>query len=541
MSGPPSEPGLSESGLAEGASPRGKGVTPAKPTKKRSLTRELLLLQQQAAVQAELRQQLIDGPRNNFYRSLPGLYASLAAHFLVIIILAFTVIRYESRPPGDDPVDLFLGQEGTTLEPGSASSVEVEVMSLADEMRAAARNTKPPTAVATTNENAAPTVKPVDVSGALTGRGVGGGTGSGDGNGTGSGSRGRGDPNGVDGGKKKPEWEALDKALAWIVRQQQPDGHWMMTGPYPDGATSLEADTHTGATALSLLALLGDGNTPTNGVYQKQVKKGIQWLIDHQKPNGDLFDSQEQGRSAHFYAHAQATIALCEALALSGDESIRPAAKKAIQFLVAAQNPTLGGWKYRPLDAEGIGDLSVTGWALMALHTGRMAKIEVPTETFLLASGFLDSTQINPLETSRYRYRPDEPAQDAQLWSMSAEGLLCRQWLGWPRENEAFAKGQIFLTSEVSAPVWEKDQRNVYAWYYTAQTLHNLGGDPWKKWFARTQELIIKNQRGGSWDPNHPRGAFLEWSEGAGRLYFTVMCVLILETPMRHQPVYPEP
>ena len=46
-----------------------------------------------------------------------------------------------------------------------------------------------------------------------------------------------------------------------------------------------------------------------------------------------------------------------------------------------------------PLDETGIGDLSVTGWALMALHTARMASIEVLPEAFLLASAFLDSVQ----------------------------------------------------------------------------------------------------------------------------------------------------
>ena len=495
-------------------------------------------LRKQAATRAELRQQLLDGPRQDIRHSLPGLGVSLLAHLVILVILGFTVYHVD-RPQAEVPVDLWLGPSAPLGTADSDIPIEVKLPSIADEMRAAARLAAASQPVAAPDENARPTVSPVSVTGALGGRGNGG-----RGNVLGTGDNVGTNTTGVE-GPRDPAREALERALTWIVRQQQPDGHWSMTGPYPEGAQSREADTDTGATALALLALLGDGHSPIVGKHQTAVDKGVRWLIGQQQPSGDLFDGHEQGRSAHFYAHSQATMALCEALALSGDESIRPAAEKAAAFLVAAQNPRLGGWKYRPLGAEGIGDLSVTGWALMALHTARIAQIDVPPETFLLASSFLDSAQVDAADASRYRYRPDEPSQKEQLWSMSAEGLLCRQWLGWPRKYPAFAKGQEFLTSEVNTPVWEEGQRNVYAWYYTAQTLHNLGGDPWKTWFAHTQGLLLKHQAGagktgGSWHPTKPKGAFLEWSEGAGRLYFTVLCVLILETPNRHVPVYGE-
>ena len=525
MSGPPPDPVASK---AE-----------AKAAAKAARLQAVAELRKQAETRAELRQQLLEGSRHDIRNSLPGLGVSLLVHLVFLVVLGFTVYHVD-RPVADVPVDLWLGPSAPLGTEDSDIPVEVKLPSIAEEMRAAARLASANQPVVATDNNAKPTVSPVSVTGVLGGRGNGGRgniKGTGDGVGT--------NTTGVE-GPRDPAREALERALAWIVRQQQPDGHWSMTGPYTEGAESREADTDTGATALSLLALLGDGNSPIAGKHQKAVDKGVRWLIGQQQPSGDLFDGNEQGRSAHFYAHAQATIALCEALALSGDESIRPAAEKAAAFLVAAQNPRLGGWKYRPLGAEGIGDLSVTGWALMALHSARIAQIDIPPETFLLASNFLDSAQVDAADASRYRYRPDEPSQKEQLWSMSAEGLLCRQWLGWPRKYAAFAKGQEFLTSEVNTPVWEEGQRNVYAWYYTAQTLHNLGGDPWKTWFAHTQSLLLKHQAsgggktGGSWHPTKPKGAFLEWSEGAGRLYFTVMCVLILETPNRHAPVYKE-
>jgi hypothetical protein len=126
---------------------------------------------------------------------------------------------------------------------------------------------------------------------------------------------------------------------------------------------------------------------------------------------------------------------------------------------------------------------------------------------------------------------------------MTAEGLLCRQWLGWPKDHFEMQRGVEFLLQEKNRPEWVAERRNVYAWYYTAQTLHNLGGTRWEEWFAPVQQQILKNQAGagptkGSWHPFKPQGAFQERSRDGGRLYVTVMCILILETPQRHQPLY---
>lgn len=359
-------------------------------------------------------------------------------------------------------------------------------------------------------------VTPVDVSSALNQRLLPGGEGAGGGN--------------------DEARESVFRALRWLARQQQRDGRWRLHEGYRDAG---RIETDTGATALALLAFLGAGQTHQQGEFQSEVQRGLDWLVSVQRLTGDLFDIEEQGRNAHFYAHSQATIAICEALALTSDETLRPPAENAVQFLIEAQNPVLGGWKYRPLDENGIGDLSVTGWALMALHTARMAGIDVPPETFLIASGFLDSVQERPDDGATYRYRPDWEMTPEQRWSMTAEGLLCRQWLGWPRDEPAMRRGVKFLLSPENETLWEGGGRNVYAWYYTAQVLHNLGADDWLRWFATVQsETVAHQQPDGSWHPTRPRGAFLEHGDSGGRLYMTVMCVLILETPVRHTPIY---
>jgi hypothetical protein len=265
-----------------------------------------------------------------------------------------------------------------------------------------------------------------------------------------------------------------------------------------------------------------------------------------QRPSGEIYDGAQEGEEPSIYSHAIATIVLCEALALTGDERFREPAVRAVEYLTAAQNPVHGGWGYRPLAESGEGDLSVTGWALMALHTARMAGIDVNSDAFFVASGFVDRCQESPADAAQYKYKPTYPPDPEQRLSMTASGLLARQWMGWPKDHRPLQSGVRLLLDEGLRPQWDNGRRNVYGWFYAAEVLHNLGGDDWRTWFAHTQQVLIENQvaRGrdaGSWHPTKPPGSVHEWSGVVGRLYVTVMCVLILETPFRHAAIYDTP
>lgn len=460
-------------------------------------------------------------------KSLPGIGVSLAVHVIVLMIMGWFVIRNHN----DRFAPLELGWstivDSNDDEPAQNIPPPIVIPSVSmnkDPEQARATLPKETKPKQPPEQQGQPALKLGDVSNSLRFR------------------KQKPDPQDGDGtgAKKGTGREAIAKALRWIAKQQETDGRWRLDGDYADAGT---IETDTGATALALLALLGDGHTHVEGDYQTEVKKGLDWLRGIQRENGDFFDILEQGREAHFYSHSQATIAFCEALALTGDETLRLPAERAVRFLEESQNPLLGGWKYRPLNDDGIGDLSVTGWALMALHSARMAEIEVELNTFFVAEQFLNSVQEQPSTAAYYKYRSDFPITEAQRHPMTAEGLLCRQWLGWPKDHPPLRQGVKFLLSERNQPEWKPRRRNVYAWYYTAQVLHNLGGEDWQNWFGTVLPLIVTAQQRagrdkGSWHPTRPEGAFQERSHDAGRLYLTVMCVLILETPYRHAPLY---
>lgn len=89
----------------------------------------------------------------------------------------------------------------------------------------------------------------------------------------------------------------------------------------------------------------------------------------------------------------------------------------------------------------------------------------------------------------------------------------------------------------------------MYSWFYTLQVLHNLGGEDWKSWNAAARQAVLKAQAAsgstkagidirGSWKPEQPLSVGEEFGDKAGRLYLTSLCLLILETPFRHRPLY---
>ncbi len=317
---------------------------------------------------------------------------------------------------------------------------------------------------------------------------------------------------------------AVQLGLGWLARQQRPDGTWSLKGPYVDGSYYENVEA---ATAMALLAFQGAGNTHQGGKYQEHVSRGIKALLSRQQADGSFF---ERGLSnARLYTDALCTIAVCELYGMTRDSLLRGPAELAANYCVEAQDPNLGGWKYIPRNDS---DLSVSGWVLMGLQSARMAGIEVPQSVFDQAGLFLD--QVSVSGGSRYGYMVGE---DYSL-AMTAEGLLSRQYLGWPRTDERLLEGTSFLLENL--PRWE--DRDVYYWYYGTQFMHHMEGDAWKQWNKTLKPLLTDHQtttgtERGSWTPlgdaPDPWG-----SRYGGRLYTTCLSLYMLEVYYRHMPLY---
>jgi len=230
------------------------------------------------------------------------------------------------------------------------------------------------------------------------------------------------------------------------------------------------------------------------------------------------------------YGHALAAIAICEAYGMTADPLLQPSAQRAINFIRSAQADN-GGWRYHPREP---GDISVTGWEVMALRSGQMAGLEVDdahNPTLGRASKFLDACQA--LDGSGYRYKPDENVTIPR----TAIGLLCRLYLGTGPRNTGIQAGVRRLMAATPAPTI----RDLYYYYYATQVLHHVGGEDWEKWNALMRDHLVRTQEDGKKRP-HQRGSWSPagdtWGPEGGRIMTTSFAVMTLEVYYRHLPLY---
>jgi hypothetical protein len=311
---------------------------------------------------------------------------------------------------------------------------------------------------------------------------------------------------------------AVARGLQWLVRQQSPGGRWLLDGAFKDkGAANDPA-----ATGLGLLPFLGAGKThkpAKDNSYDKTVFRGLRFLMSGQDPKrGDL--------GGGMYGHAIATLALCEAFGLTQDPMLRLPAQRAVNFIVAAQHER-GGWRYTPGQE---GDLSVTGWQVMALKSAQMAGLDVPAVTLKKAERFLDSLAS---ANDGYGYVDTNATP-----TMSAVGLLCRQFLqGWGPKNPRLIKG-IQANLKPTPPGAKKD---AYYYYYATQVMFHFGGDTWKDWNTQMRDQLVKTQADNKASPDFGSwtSAGDTWGKsGGGRLMVTSLNLLTLEVYYRYLPLY---
>ncbi len=351
---------------------------------------------------------------------------------------------------------------------------------------------------------------------------------------------------------------AVTAALRWLARHQNPDGSWSAEGFSHKCVGSKcpgagERDYDAGVTSLSLLAFLGAGFTqlskdemvdpavPDQTLrFGEVVKKALQWLTQHQDPEGCV---GERGQK-YMYNHAVAALALSEAYGMTAAPVLREPAQKAIDFLVAAQNPGKG-WRYSARCADN--DTSVTGWAVMALKSAEMSDLSFPRSAFTGAlSWFEEATEKNGYYRTGYNaagtgkvYVPGKNEAFADHASMSAVMVMSRIFIQKERTPALNAVG--LLTSDL--PAWKPGQVDFYYWYYASLALFQYDGPKgpsWNKWNEPMKNAIVPHQKtakngceNGSWDPSVDR-----WGFEGGRVYAAALNALTLEVYYRYVNVF---
>jgi hypothetical protein len=399
---------------------------------------------------------------------------------------------------------------------------------------------------------------------------------AGDGIGNGAGGRSDRRAGALGRGATKESEDAVELALRWLANHQLPDGSWSFD--HRGGECQGRCQNHgsfaaarNGATAMALLPFLGAGHTHLEGKYQANVAAGLKFMLSTLKVGGagDVGSWHEEVGNATNYSHGIASLAMCEAYAMSlmprkapqADKSLSEmtdeerkafleqkrmaklpppvpsqqlgrAAQLSLNYIMQAQHPG-GGWRYNPGQP---GDTSVVGWMLMALKSGHMSKLRIAPATVIGANAFLDSVASGQYGTM-YGYTGRDDREPARLRATTAIGLLSRMYLGWDKNHPGIAEG-VRMLSEWGPSIGAQDGTNMYFNYYATQVMHHYGGDMWKAWNVKMRDHLINTQRKddhqtGSWHFDAPYGS----SQG-GRLYNTAMAAMTLEVYYRYMPIY---
>jgi len=386
--------------------------------------------------------------------------------------------------------------------------------------------------------------------------------------------------------------KAVLEGLRWLMRHQNEDGSWSAAGlhtrcssPTPCIAADPALDTSydVGMTALALLAFLGQGISvgsrlelvdPALGRPPRPageiVKRGIRWLIEHQKSDGSFSDSEPFALPENDTLPA---MVLCEAYALArGNTSLRRPAQRALDFLVAAQrraaDGTLSGWgrgSQRELEARHARgeladadyeearasvDLSISCWVVMALKSAQTCGFRVPDEVFAGALAYAAPASevgapaagdplLDPADAFTYH-----PAREAAL------GMLIRAFAGGDVADPFLESAARELAADPPRVTQDKSSVDFYYWYFATLALEQYDGPEsprerrgayWEHWNTSLVAALLPLQERGKKRDACARGGWLQEARGNRRgraLYNTALNVLTLEVYYRFENVF---
>jgi hypothetical protein len=304
---------------------------------------------------------------------------------------------------------------------------------------------------------------------------------------------------------------AISHGLRWLTQ------HQTASGSFPCNRNDRPA-----VTSLAVMAFLARGYTPGSGPHHHVIDRGIDWVLNHQQPNGYITVP-----GGTMYDQGISTVMLSEAYGVANPalrKRIGVVLSKAVALILAAQKNSrgvfAGGWRYQPSAADA--DISCTGWQLMALRGAADCGAAIPESAIKQGIAFV----IRDANASGgFSYQPGGPPGRAR----TGTGILALELMGQRNSPQALAGGDFLLTH----PLTPKENFYFYAVYYCSQAANQLGGKYYQQIYSNIRhELIQLQNTSGSWTPTDGI------EQQGSKAYATAMAVLALCVPYHYLPLY---
>jgi hypothetical protein len=311
--------------------------------------------------------------------------------------------------------------------------------------------------------------------------------------------------------------QVINGALKYLAGQQLPNGSW-------NGDKNIAGNDKypIAMTSYVLIAFLANGNLPDGGPYAKQVRMGLQYLLDSVQADGTF---QENPRGQYMYSHGLATLVLSEIYGETQSPSIRAKLEHVVLLIIHGQNPQ-GGWRYQPGSKDA--DLSVTVPQVVALCAAKRAGISVPQSVIDKAVGYIKHCQAGT--TGGFTYQagiggPGFSRTSGAIYALQITGLF---------DDPLITDGSKFVMAALNrSPVVDWPS---YGNYYCAVAHYLMGGDKWKAYYQLYGQYLLKNvvREGGThWDATvDPHATKI------GGNWPTAVATTILSLPYGYLPLY---
>lgn len=300
---------------------------------------------------------------------------------------------------------------------------------------------------------------------------------------------------------------AIRNGLAWLAKEQQPDGSFG-SGTYRGNIA---------VTSLAGLAFMAGGSSPGRGPYGANVDKALAYVMANTSPTGFIAVA---AASTHgpMYSHGFGTLFLAEAYGMTRRVEIREKLQKAIRLIIDTQNHE-GGWRYQPVRNDA--DISVTICEINALRAARNAGLFIPRETVDACIKYVKQAQ-NPDGGFRYMIQ-----SGASAFPRSAAGVVALQSAGVYDDKEV-AEGIAYLKQFMrEIKLGSRYSHYFYGHYYAAQAMWIRGGADWDEWFPAIRNELVSRQSAAGY-----------WNDNICNEYGTAMALIILQMPNNFLPIF---
>ncbi|MGE3804499.1 MAG: prenyltransferase/squalene oxidase repeat-containing protein [Gemmataceae bacterium] len=332
--------------------------------------------------------------------------------------------------------------------------------------------------------------------------------------------------------------KAVDKGLAYLAKNQLPDGHWEANGGQYPGAM----------TALAGMALLMEGSTVRDGKYAEHIRKAVDWFMARSQRNGLLGNPTNPSEASRYmYGHGFGLLFLAQVYGEEEDgerrRKLEQMLTKAVEFTGKAQTDR-GGWGYvSASDGQGFDEGSVTITQVQGLRAARNAGIRVPKSIIDKAHDYLHKC-TTPRGGIIYSLAHGNAFAGAERPTLTAAGVACMFSAG-EYTSEYGKKWLRFCQTSIPIDSSGRDSFGhwEYTHYYYGQVLYTLGEDGYAKLFPESKPgdrltwgkyrdvifpyITSRQAADGSWNLS-----------GIGQVYSTACCLTILQLDRNVLPIY---